>query len=194
MKDSKSNNKQTNTQNSDADFDEFDDDVKSKSQFKREMHALQDLGIALTKLTPKQFARIPVSEKLRYIIEQLPSITHNSAKKRHLQFIGKLMRSEDIEALTEAYERIKTDNHQVARQHKALELWRNNMLQDDQQQVIEAMESFINDYPKSDRQQLRQLVRLAQKEKTIDKPPANSRKLFCFLRDTVAQSLNRDDD
>lgn len=194
MKDSKSNKPQTPTHNSDADFDEFDDDVKSKSQLKREMHALQDLGVALTKLTAEHFARIPMSEKLRYIIEQTPSIKHNSAKKRHLQFIGTLMRAEDIEAIKEAYEKIKTDSHQIARQHKALELWRNKMLQDDQQQVNQAMEGFINDYPKTDRQQLRQLVRLVQKEKTIDKPPANSRKLFRFLRDTVAQSINGDDD
>ncbi|MFL0810168.1 MAG: DUF615 domain-containing protein [Agarilytica sp.] len=157
------------------------DEQKSKSQVKREMHALQELGTAISKLTPEQQAQIPIDGSLRDAIEQAPSIKSNSAKKRHMQFIGKLIRGADYEAIEAAYQKIVEASHQLARQHHLVEHWRDTLLSDN-----ETVKDFMDQYPHVDRQQLRQLIRSAEKEKTNNKPPSSARKLFRLIRDTLA--------
>ncbi len=166
---------------------EFDDDefTKSKTQLKQEMQALQDLGVAITKLTKEQQSKIPMSESLRSSIEEAPKIKSNSAKRRHMQFIGKLMRKEDQEEIRQAYDSIMEASHTLTRLQHSIEKWRDDLIQDGSQ-----METFISRHPDVDRQQLRQLIRAAQKEKTENKPPANARKLFRFLRDTIEANIN----
>ncbi len=81
---------------------EFHDDFpeeKSKSQVKRELHALQELGQRLTTLKPELLDRLPITEALRRALADAPKHTANVAKKRHVQYIGKLMREQDIPAV-----------------------------------------------------------------------------------------------
>src|SRR5690606_5000030 len=83
-----------------ADADPADDpDFKSKSQLKREMHDLQKIATALVELKPGQVAEVPMSDSLRAGIEESWRITQNEAKRRHMQYLGKLMRHEDLEQL-----------------------------------------------------------------------------------------------
>lgn len=67
----------------------------SKSQRKREATALQDLGEQLVKLTSAQLKRIPLSEELLAAIKATQAMSQRGARKRQLQFIGKLMRQLD---------------------------------------------------------------------------------------------------
>src|SRR5690606_36285286 len=81
---------------------EFRDDFseeKSKSQVKRELHALQELGQRLTTLKPELLDRLPITEALRRALADAPKHTANVAKMRHVQYIGKLMREQDIPAV-----------------------------------------------------------------------------------------------
>ena len=159
---------------------EDEEGEKSKTQIKKEMQALQDLGVAITKLTKEQQAKIPLEGSLRQAIEEAPKINSNSAKKRHMQFIGKLMRGADHEAIEAAYSEIMEAAHRSARQHHLLEQWRDELIGS-----AEALPRFIEQYPHVDRQQLRQLCRAAQKESAQNKPPASARKLFRLVRDTL---------
>jgi ribosome-associated protein len=68
---------------------------KSKSQRKREMTALQDMGTKLTELNEQQLARFPLSEDLRLALREYRHIRKREAKRRQLQYIGKLMRNAD---------------------------------------------------------------------------------------------------
>lgn len=164
----------------------YDDDefVKSKTQVKQEMQALRELGAAITQLTLEQQAKIPLSETLRKAVEEAPRIKSNSAKKRHMQFIGKLMRSEDEEEIRSAYDAIVESSHKLTRLQHSIEKWRDTLIQDDSR-----METFISQYPNTDRQQLRQLIRTARKEKSENKAPAHARKLFRFVRGTIEMHL-----
>lgn len=174
------------------DKDDFSDDqegLKSKTRIKQEMHALQDLGVAIVELSPGQQAKIPMSDTLRNAVLDTAKVKGNSAKKRNVQYIGKLLRSENVEEITQAYQALTEHSHRSSRQHLAVEKWRDQLIQGDQQITEEFMASF----PQVDRQQLRQLVRAAQKEVQEHKPEqehrpvAQARKLFQFLRGTVAQ-------
>ncbi|WP_045857293.1 ribosome biogenesis factor YjgA [Teredinibacter purpureus] len=160
--------------------DEYPDEdfEKSKSAVKRDMQALHDLGVKLTELTPAQQAKIPMSDTLRSSIEEAPHITQNSGRKRHLKFIGKLMRKEDGDAIQTAYENLMDGQHQNVRQHHQMEQWRDLLLKDNN-----ALPEFIQQFPECDRQQLRQLIRASQKETSLNKPPASARKLFKFIRE-----------
>lgn len=167
---------------------EFEDDIEyvSKTQMKREMTALQDLGVAISELNAEQQASIPMDDKLRLAIEETKRITHKNARKRHMQYIGKLMRASDFDAIQEAYDKIEQDAVRLTRQHHIIEQWRDELVDPNNR---DAVERFIEKYPVVERQQLNQLVRSAQKEASQGKPPSSARKLFKFLRDTVAQSL-----
>jgi ribosome-associated protein len=71
----------------------------SKTQRKREMHELQDLGQQLTDLPPGQLRRIDLPERLREQIELARRITAREGLRRQLQYIGRLMRTADAEAI-----------------------------------------------------------------------------------------------
>lgn len=159
--------------------DEFDG--PSKSSLKRDSQRLQDLGIELTKLKPHQLAIMPLSDELRDAIELAQNTYKNEALRRQLQFIGKLMRKSDHEAIAEAFGAIAELQNREARLLKVIERWRDDLIAGDHTRL----EAFINQYPQCDRQQLRQLVKTAQDEQGSDKPPAQTRKLFRFVRDII---------
>lgn len=166
--------------------DEFeDDDLISKSEIKRQMHALQELGRGLTELNPKQLATIPASEELLEAIADHKRLKHNEAKRRMMQRIGKLMREEDSDAIREAWELTQPGSAGAVRADKQLESWRARLVD----RGDAAIAQFIDEYPQTDRQQLRTLTRNAQRDakKTPEKPYATNagKKLFQFIRSVV---------
>jgi len=157
----------------------------SKSAVKREMTALQELGESLTRLTDKQLAKVPIDdERLVDAIEEAHRISSNSARKRHMQYIGKLMRDTDVEAISRAltamYQQKQSDNNKF---HE-LEKLRDSVLE----QGLKGIEQIMARWPQADRQQLRQLVLQHQREIKNNKPPAASRKFFKQLRELQEHS------
>lgn len=158
-----------------------DDYIRSKSQAKREMTALQELGENLVNLNDNQLAKIPLDADLLEAIHEVRKMPHREARRRHLQFIGKLMRKADHDAIQTAYDQIqdKSDKY-IHRQHQ-VERYRDQLLSGD----AKALQEFIQQHPGVDVQYLRQLLRSAQKEAEDNKPPASSRKLFRYLREQM---------
>src|SRR5574341_807520 len=68
----------------------------SKSQRKRDAHALQALGIQLVELSPARLARIALPEALREAVVAAQSMHQHGARLRQMQYIGKLMRELDV--------------------------------------------------------------------------------------------------
>ena len=165
----------------DYEYDDESEFEKSKSQVKKEMYALKALGESLIDFTPAQLDKLPISEKLRTALEDAPRIRQNSAKKRHLQYIGKLMRSEDADVIEEAVNEVKEASHRATRQLHLIEQWRDELLSGQNEVVAK----FIEENPQCDRQLLRQLIRTAKKESDQKKPPASARKLFKLIRETL---------
>ena len=161
-----------------------DDDFEpSKSERKRQMHALQVLGEKLTTLNRQQLDQSPLSASLRTAIDQTATIKKHEAKRRHLQFIGKLMRKEDetsVEQISAYLEQLNTARRTAAGEHHEVEQWRDKIIGDEQQ-----IEAFMQAYPQADRQWLRQTRRQQQREVQQQKPPAAARKLFQYLREVI---------
>lgn len=151
---------------------------KSKTQVKKEMHALQKLGEDMMQLNKEQLATIPLPDNLRLAIEQAQGMK-KEARRRQLQYIGKLMRNTEIDAIQNAYDGIREKQNRNARALHLVEQWRDNLIQGDDKAITE----FVTAFPDADRQQLRQLVRGAKQEVSQQKPPAQARKLFKFIRD-----------
>jgi ribosome-associated protein len=156
-----------------------DDYIKSKSQVKREMTALQKLGEQLVDMNDKQLATIPLDDNLLNAIHEARKMPQREARRRHLQFIGKLMRAAEHEAIQEAVDRLQDKSDQYIHLQHKIERYRDLLLENDQQ----IFQNLINQCPGIDVQHLRQLVRSAQKEKEENKTPASARKLFAYIRE-----------
>lgn len=171
---------------SDYDDDDTEEHV-SKTQLKREMTALQSLGTSLISLSEEQLSALPLGQSLLDAIVFAKTCNKREALRRQKQYIGKLMRKEDHEAIAQAYEKQVEAHKQGARELKAVESWRDVLISDQK-----SLGKFIDQYPAVDRQQLRQLINQATKEKARQKPPAASRKLFRLIRETIELSKTPD--
>lgn len=163
---------------------EFDPDDfysgPSKSQKKREVEALQDLGAELVKLPEAQFKRIELPEDLREAVATCRKITQNSALRRQRQYIGKLMRSIDpapIQAQLDAFKGVSAAEN--AKLHQA-EKWRDKLIADN-----EALTLFLDQFPDTDATHLRQLIRNARDEAARSKPPKAFREIFRVIREAM---------
>jgi len=165
-----------------ADYDTEEDEEylgPSKSEMKRRMTALQTIGESLVALSEKQLAQIPIAdERLLLAIQETRRIKSNNARRRHMQFIGKLMRDIDPEPISSALGAMRTQKAALNDAFHALELLRDEVLEAGPQGV----ELVMARWSSADRQQLRQLVLQHQREIKLQKPPAASRKLFKYLR------------
>lgn len=150
----------------------------SKSQRKRDMHALQDMGAALVALPAARLARIEMPEALRGAILEAQRLTKHEARRRQMQYIGRLMRDADPAPIRAALDALNGVNAgETARQHR-LERLRERLLQD------EAVLTEIGAaHPGADLALLRQLRRNALKEQAEGRPPRAFRELFRSLRE-----------
>ncbi|AZC48540.1 MULTISPECIES: ribosome biogenesis factor YjgA [Pseudomonas] len=160
-------------------YDDSLDGEKSKSQVKRELHALVDLGERLTTLKPDLLNKLPLTDALRRALADAPKHVAHIARKRHLQFIGKLMRDQDTSAILVLLDQLDASTRQYNERFHGLERWRDRLIAGDDA----VLEKFVTDYPAADRQQLRSLIRQAQHEVAHNKPPASSRKIFKYIRE-----------
>lgn len=164
------------------DTESINDVIKSKSQLKREMQALQELGEELVKLPKEQFEKIVLSEELHDAVLQARNITQHGAHKRQLQYIGKLMRNIDPEPVKEQLNLIKGHSARATQTLHNIEQWRDQLLTDGDH----AVEKLLEQHPQTDRQYLRQLLRNAHKEIKANKPPKSKRLLFQYLREILS--------
>ncbi|WP_205953722.1 ribosome biogenesis factor YjgA [Pantoea stewartii] len=150
----------------------------SKSEIKRDAEELKRLGAELVDLGKNSLDKIPLDERLRTEIELAQRIK-KEGRRRQLQLIGKLLRSIDVEPIRTALDKLKNrHNQQVALFHK-LEMLRDRLIEEGD----EAMNDVLALYPQADRQQLRSMIRNAQKEKAGNKPPKSARQIFQYLRE-----------
>lgn len=151
-------------------------DRPSKSQLKREMTALQKLGEQLVNESADRLKRVPMPDKLRDAIMECQKIRHNEGRRRQLQYVGKIMRSLDEEAVTQINNTLdswkgllKADTVLM----HAIENQREKLLSNSS-----ALTEFVQQYPAADIQQLRTLIRNAKKEAAENKPPKSYREIY----------------
>ncbi len=178
-----------------ADRDDTPDqayDRPSKSQLKREMHALQELGEALIALPKDALKRMPMNEDLDSAVREARRITDHEGKRRQLQYVGRVMRSlsdEEVAALRTALDTHRGVNKaETARLHW-IERAREQLLADDA-----ALTDFIREHPGVDPQEGRTLIRNARKERQQQKPPRYYRELFQWIKNAAGVEDEEDED
>ena len=149
----------------------------SKTEMKRDMEELQKLGEELVNLKPSVLEKLPISEELAEATKYAQRFK-NEARRRQLQYIGKLMRFEDPESLQTALDKVRNKHPQETAALYKLEQLRDRMITKGNGAIADVLEL----YPQADRQRLRQLARRAIEEKKASKPAKAYREIFQVLK------------
>jgi ribosome-associated protein len=134
----------------------------SKTDLKKESDRLQALGEDLATLRAGLLERLELPEKLVDALVEARRITNFEGRRRHMQYIGKLMRRLDEETVAAAEAALEEQRRPSAAQTLALhqaEQWRDRLIQDDN-----ALGDWVARSPTTDTQQLRALIRQARKD------------------------------
>ena len=157
-----------------------DDDLPlSKTKRKQAMEELQALGEELVALASDQVKRIDIPDDLRSAVSEAQRMTkHDEARRRQMQYIGKLMRSVEVEPIRAALALVRGESAgETAKLHR-LERLRADFLADEK-----VVQEIAQRYPGVDLQHLRSLRRAALKEQEQNKPPRSYRALFQRLKE-----------
>ncbi len=157
----------------------------SKSQLKRDAHALQDLGKQLTEINNSLLVKLKLPDSLMEAIKLYKNIPNkHGAKRRQLLFIGKLMRDIDATQIQSVLEK--------STQNVEHEKWKFQQLENIREELIagnkKTFETLLSQHANLDIQHLRQLIRKSKKEQLEGKATTSSRKLFKYLREFVLQA------
>jgi len=168
----------------DTEDNSFDDrpEPPSKTRRKQEMHALQDIGEQLVGLNKNRLAQINLPETLLDAVIEAKRLTGHEARRRQMQYLGKLMRSVDEEPIRAKLDEWNNVTRVQGAKFHLLERWRERLLTDEK-----ALSELVVEYARADIQQIRTLIRNAQKEAAAGKPPKSSRALFKLLREMILE-------
>ncbi|HYG44254.1 MAG TPA: ribosome biogenesis factor YjgA [Bordetella sp.] len=145
------------------DFDDNGYDRPSKSQVKREMHALLDLGRQLIDLSDDRLKQLPLAERLYEAIRLAQRTNSREGRRRQTHFVGKLMRdapADEIRAQLDVWQ--NGSREETAAMHR-LEALRERLLTDD-----DALTELLDAHPDVDVQPLRATIRAARKEAQLN--------------------------
>lgn len=160
----------------------------SKSALKRESHELQSLGKQLLEMPDSRLNDIPMPERLRDALDAFKKTRSFEGKRRQLQFIGKVMREVDSEPLREAVAQFQMGHARNALALHQAERWRAELLSDDKDVVTR----WAEDFPGTDLQQLRALIRNARKD-AAEVPEKRSGRAFRELFQYIKQAMEDQD-
>ncbi|HEY0842689.1 ribosome biogenesis factor YjgA [Methylotenera sp.] len=159
----------------------------SKTKLKAEADAQQALGVKLSALSKDKLNKLNLPEELLTAVLDTKKITANGAIRRHRQYLGRLMREVDTAPIIEQLSRWEGKNTAENAYFHGLERWRDRLISEPN-----ALSEFMALNPNTDSQQLRALIRNAQKEHLANKPPKSSREIFKLLREITSSGTSTD--
>ena len=153
----------------------------SKTQRKKQSHALQSLGEQLVALTEAKLKLIPLTATLRDAVLEAQRTRSHEGKRRQRQYIGKLMRDADPDTIAQALA-VDSEHHRgvVTAMHSA-ERWRDGLVD-----ASLTLTDFINRYPSGAAAPLASLVSHARREREAQRPPRHLRALYRELHQIIA--------
>jgi ribosome-associated protein len=164
-----------------SDSHENNESEKSKSQLKRESANLQKLGERLLELKDDQLSKLEDSRLVEAVIIAR-NLKSGKARKRQIQFIGKLMRNADVEAVSALLDHYDSQSIAAKQSHHKIERWREALLAGNNT----VLDEIFSECSQMDRQHLMQLTRQAKRELTTGASShSQSRKLFRYLREIL---------
>ena len=161
----------------------------SKTKLKAEADAQQAIGKKLIGLSKEKLIKLDLPESLFDAVIEAKRLTANGAIRRQLQYLGRLMRDVDSIRIEEQLQAWDGKNVQGNARFHTMERWRTRLITDPS-----ALQEFFTQFPLTDIQQFRTLIRNAQREELAQKAPKSSRELFKLIRELseTGQSLDED--
>lgn len=166
----------------------------TRTERKNASEALQELGEELLTLRADLFDALPLPEKLSDAVRAAKLISNFGALRRQKQFIGKLMHRLDAEALAAVEAGLRIQRSQSASAtlllHRA-EQWRDSLIAGD-----ERLAEWMQEFPGTDAQQLRSLIRQARRdvaELQHGEPERHGRayrQIFLLVREQLSSSAD----
>ena len=141
------------------------------------MEALQSLGERLVALDAARLATLDLPERLVDALTLARTITRHEARRRQMQYIGRLMRDVDPEPIEAALARAAEGPARDKARFAALERWRTRLLDEPA-----GLDDFVAANPHADRAALEDLVAKARAERGSGGPPHHQRALFRLLK------------
>ena len=158
-----------------ADLDK--DSVISKTELKKDSKKIQEFGRKISELTTNNIEAFKFPSNIYEATIDLKNIKSNSAKKRQVQYLGKLLREIDLTDAFLIMKQLKVSSQKEIQRNHIIEDWRDKLLSNN-----DSITQFVDEYPKIDRQSLRQTISNAQKD---NKSPKYSRQLFKLIKDII---------
>ena len=144
-----------------------DQDEISKSQRKRELNELKQLGLKLLDFSDDALCQLDLPEILLEALLTAKKINSNVARKRQLQYVGKLMKDIDADPIRAVVQAREHQHLTSTREFHLLESLRDTLLVEGDA----ALPKVLAEFPRTDRQHLRKLVRQARQERETGQPP-----------------------
>jgi len=165
--------------------------LPSRNELKQQMQDLQELGEAVSSLPPDRLDKLKIDERLRDAIDELRRTKSFEGKRRQVQYIGKLMKHEDPAPLREAVASYRVGSATDTLALHQAEYWRDQLLASD-----DALANWVKEYPATDVQQLRSLMRSARKEKLEpgERHGRAYRDLFRMVKEQMLDVPSADDE
>jgi len=152
----------------------------SKTRLKKAMHELQELGEALVALPDERVSALALPDSLLAAVQEFKTTRSHEGRRRQMQYIGKLMRRTDPEPIRQAVAAMRLGQAKDSLTLHQAENWRKRMIESD-----DATTGWATEFPASDLQQLRSLIRAARKD-AANAPEQRSgrayRELFQFIK------------
>jgi ribosome-associated protein len=134
----------------------------SRADAKRDSDALQALGEGLLNLRRSSRDKLDLPEKLIEALDEHKRLDAHGARRRQMQFIGKLMRQLDDDTVAAIRAAVDAQHQGSAAETQALheaERWRDGLIASD-----DTVTDWLNQHPDTDVQALRSLIRQARKD------------------------------
>jgi len=162
------------------DIDELEEELKSKTEIKREMHQLQDFAQSIIEMSKHQRSLLPLTEELKDAMIVADKIKNkHEALRRHIRHTAKILLETDLEPIYQALDVVANKHQQNTAKFVRLETLRDELIE----QGNEAVEELLAEFQGLERQKLKQLVRLAAKEKKSEKIGKHYKNLFTYLKE-----------
>lgn len=162
-----------------------DNDIRdvSRSQKKRESNAMQALGEELVRLPASKVRSMGLPGDLERAVLEWHAMPTHEAKRRQLQFIGRVIREGDWEAVAAQMGEVRAVKQTEDDDFHRIEELREELLA----AGPDRLHPYLEQWPDVDPRHLRLLVRDALAERAAGKPPRAGRALFRLLRDVAEE-------
>lgn len=151
----------------------------NKTALKREIAARSALIEQMTGLSNAELKRLGLDAETIAAVAEVRAIAKSGARNRQLKYCSKLLATTDLSAVETYLNDRHSQQLEVNQAFHQLELWRERLIAEGDQALGDALVAW----PHIERQQLRQLVRDARREKEQGKPVGAGKKLFRYLRE-----------